>query len=98
MATENDIAADKKLSLAAESAIAKLADVVRMIDCDMKDAEHTTPDGRSRVIQGGVHNAAEYLHRDFLDALDEARDALSRYCEALDESASSPDSNIANNS
>ena len=81
---------DKKLSLAAESAIAKFADVLEMIDCDMKDAEHMTQDARSRVIQGGIHNAVEYLHRDFLNVLDDARDALECYRKTLDEYVDTP--------
>ena len=80
----------RKITLAAESAIAKFADVLEMIDGDMKDAEHMTQDARSRVIQGGIHNAAEYLHRDFLNVLDDARDALERYRKTLDEYVDTP--------
>lgn len=74
---------DKKQTLAAGYAIEKLAEILNMIKHDMESPEYQTPDGRSRVIQNGVHSAIKYFHKDFGNVLEDAELALQNYLETL---------------
>ena len=84
---------NRKISIAADRVAERLAAMLDAVDNDYTDRAHMTETGtygRSCVVIGGIHNAREYLTSEFLDLLDEAKDALADYKKAVEDDPETP--------
>ena len=84
---------NNKINIAADSVAEKLAAILEAVEKDCIDEAHRTDPGAhglSRVIQNGIHNARKYLTSEFIELLEETRDALSDYRKAVEEHGTEP--------
>lgn len=82
-----------KINIEADSVAEKLAAILEAVEKDCTDETHRTETGahgRSRVIKNGIHNAREYLTSEFIELLEEAKDALSDYRRSVEEHGPEP--------
>ena len=82
-----------KINIEADSVAEKLAAILEAVEKDCTDGANGTETGAhglSRVIKNGIHNAREYLTSEFIELLEEAKDALEGYRESVKEHGPEP--------